>query len=381
MSEQLYLHLGAMKTGTSFLQGVLRASAEPLAAAGVLVAPNRSAAVHDAVDFKKSAGRARGRTDGAWEALVRKARRFDGRATVLSHEYFSLQPPPRVDSILASLEGFDVHAVLTVRDATGVLPAQWQTAARNTGRHTWPEYVAAASDPSTRPGSHTFLRAQRTARTIRVWRPRLAPGRLHVVTVPPPGAPRTLLWDRFAEVLGVDPALAVQTKVRSNPSAGYATAHLLCLVHAEAGRRRLPERQVQRLAVFVADRAAARRAEEPVPPLDGPTLRFAAQWNRRAVRAVRRSGVELIGDLDDLPVQPDLSAARPLRPPEDGTVVAAARAAAETLAELAPRRTAQADWGSVEAAVRTLVDLMGSAVDSGGVERLNSRGTALRDDR
>jgi hypothetical protein len=381
VSEQLYLHLGAMKTGTSFLQGVLRASADPLAAAGVLVAPNRSAAVHDAVDFRRASGRAEGRTDGAWEALVRRARSFDGRATVLSHEYFSLQGPARVERILASLEGLDVHAVLTVRDATGVLPAQWQTAARNNGRHTWPQYVAAAGDPATRPGSHTFLRAQRIARIIRVWKPRLAPGRLHVVTVPPPGAPRTLLWDRFAEVLGVDPALAARTEVRSNPSAGYATAHLLCLVHAEAGRRKLTERQVQRMAVYVADRAAARRAEEPVPPLDGPTLRFAAQWNRRVVRAVRRSGVELTGDLDDLPVQPDLSAARPLRPPEDDAVVAAARAAAEALAEFAPRRPAQGEWGSVDAAVHALVDLMGAAMESGGVERLNSRGTALREDR
>jgi len=206
--KELYLHIGAMKTGTSYLQGVLAANADALRAAGILVAPNRSAPVHDIVNFQARGNAHLRSVRGSWKELVRLARSFDGRGTVLSHEFLSLQGPVTVDRILRGLGGLDVHVVLTVRDANAVLPAQWQTAARNRGTLTWPEYAAAARDPSTKPRSHTFLHSQRIGKMIRIWRNRVSIENLHVVTVPRPGAPRDELWSRFANVLGVDPATA-----------------------------------------------------------------------------------------------------------------------------------------------------------------------------
>jgi len=380
VSEQFFLHIGAFKTGTSYLQGVLSANARDLRAAGVLVAPDRSGAVHDVVRFQGRGKDHLRSVRGSWAELVERARDFEGRATVLSHEYLSLQGPKRADKIVASLEGLETHVVLTVRDAAAVLPAQWQTAARNRGSHTWPEYVAAARDERTRRRSHTFLHAQRIGTLLRLWRTRVGLENLHVVTVPPPTAPRHVLWDRFAGVLGVDPAAAKVLDVPSNPSAGYATAHLLCLVHAEVARRDLPRKPVQRMAVFVAHRAASRRAEEPTPPLDEETLEFAAAWNREVKRVVLRSRVEVTGDLGDLVPKADLSAARPLLPPADKDVLTAAHGVADTLDLLGPERPAARRWSTVEDAVTGIADLMAAVVDCGGVQRLNPRGTALLDD-
>ena len=379
--KQLYLHIGAMKTGTSYLQGVLSSNAATLREAGVLVSPNRSAPVHDIVNF-----RARGKAHlrsvrGAWAEFVETASTFEGRATVLSHEFLSLQGPVTVDRILAGLEDLDVHAVLTVRDSTSVLPAQWQTAARNRGALTWPEYAVAAGDPRTKPRSHTFLHSQRLHKMIRIWRNRIGIDHVHVVTVPPPSAPRPLLWERFASVLGVDPGAAPVLEVPSNPSAGYATAHLLCLLHQEAARRDLPRSQAQRLAVFVAHRAAERRAEEPVPPLDETTRELAAAWNREMIRVIERSKVEVTGDLRDLPRKPDLSAAEPLTPPADRLVVDAAHGAWSTLALLGPSGARSPSWRTVEECVRGLVTQMADVIETDGTSRLNARGTALLGER
>ena len=190
---------------------------------------------------------------------------------------------------------------------------------------------------------------------IRIWRNRIGIEHLHVVTVPPPGAPRQELWDRFAGVLGVDPGAAPVVDVPSNPSAGYATAHLLCLVHREASRAGLSGSQSQRLAVYIASEAASRRAEEPTPPLDEPTLEFAAAWNRDMIRVIDRSKVDVTGSLQDLPRKPQLSAARSMTPPEDEAVVEAARGAAQSLALLAPDEPARGPWSSVDAAVAGVV--------------------------
>ncbi len=379
--KRLYLHIGAMKTGTSYLQGMLTANASELRNAGVLVAPNRSAPVHDVIDFGARGEAHLASVRGAWAQLVETAQTFEGHATVLSHEYFSLQGPEYVDKVVSSLGAVEVHAVLTVRDATAVLPAQWQTSARNRGTLTWPEYAEAARDPGTKPRSHTFLHSQRIGKMIRIWRNRIGIENLHVVTVPLPGARRQELWDRFAGVLGVDPGTGPVADVPSNPSAGYATAHLLCLVHRKAADAGLSPSQSQRLAVFVAHQAASRRADEPTPPLDEPTREFAAAWNREMIRVIDRSKVEVTGTLRDLPRKPDLDAAQALVPPADPDVVEAAHGVAVSLLRLAPSARRTDAWGSVDAAVSGIVDLMASVIDSGGADLLNARGTGLRDER
>jgi hypothetical protein len=376
----MFLHIGAMKTGTSFLQGMLTYNADPLRDAGLFVVPGRGPAVADLVAGRAEQLAQRESQGGPWAELVEAARSFDGRASVLSHEFLSLQGPLRADKIVEDFAGLDLHVVITVRDATGVLPAQWQTAARNRGSQTWPEYVASARDPATKSRSHTFLLSQRIGTLVRMWRNRLGPEHVHVVTVPAPGAPREALWERFASVLEVDPATATETQVESNPSTGYATAHLVCLVHAEAAHRGLPDFETQRLAGFVAAQAAMRRDEETRPPLDRATLQFTADWNREVIRVLRRSRVALVGDEADLPVKPDLSQERPLLPPDDESLVAAARGALDALTALAEHGQRSESLTSVESAVGAVVEAMDEVIAADGPARLNRRGTAPIED-
>ena len=376
----MYLHIGAMKTGTSFLQGMLTYNAEPLKEAGLYVVPGRGPAVADLVAGRAEDLAKREPGSGAWGELVEAAHAFDGRASVLSHEFLSLQGPLRADKIMKDFADLDLHVVITVRDATGVLPAQWQTAARNRGSQTWPEYVATARDPDTKPRSHTFLLSQRIGTLVRMWRNRLGPEHVHVVTVPGAGAPREALWERFASVLEVDPTTATETQVESNPSTGYATAHLLCLVHAEADRRGLPDYETQRLAGFVAAQAAVRGDDDTRPPLDRATLKFTAGWNREVIRVLRRSRVDVVGDEDDLPVRPDLAQERPLLPPDDERLVRAAQGALGSLTALAEHGQASGSWSSVKEAVGAVTDAVAAVIAADGPARLNRRGTAPLED-
>ena len=380
MTDRVVLHVGAMKTGTSWLQAVLAENRTALRRAGVLVAPHRSAAVRDLMAGPTDEKTA---TPDAWDRTVARIREHVGPVAVLSHEYLSFTGRAVRERVTASLADTELHVLVTVRDAAGTLPAQWQTFARNRGTMTWPEYAVAARDPATGPRDHTFVRSQRIALILRQWG-QVAPGRLHVVTVPRPGAPTDLLWDRVAEVLGVDPAVAERRGGGANVSVGYASAHLLCLLHQHVGGDVSPA-QVRRLTMHLATTVlSGRRSEEPRPMLDAETLRFTSEWNHRARAAVVASGAHLVGELEDLPVLapddgPDPAAVRSLSLPDDRDVLAAATDADDALRRLLGARPARPAYPSVSAAVDGLTGLMHDCVVTGAVERLNPRGTALRD--
>lgn len=373
MTDRVVLHVGAMKTGTSWLQALLADNRKALRRAGVGVAPHRSAAVRDLMEHAS----ARVPVDDAWSDTVAAIRADDVPTVVLSHEYLSFTGRRVRQRVAESLAGSEVHVLLTVRDAAATLPAQWQTFARNRGTMTWPEYAAAARDPATRPREHTFVRSQRIGLFLTQWA-EVAPGRLHVVTVPRGGASPDLLWERVAQVLGVDPAVAPRRGGAANVSVGYASAHLLCLLHQGAAGQ-VPAGQARRLAMhLVTTVLGARRHREPRPMVDEPTREFAAGWNRAVRDAVVASGAELVGDLADLPGRPEeLSAPRPMRLPDDADVLAAADDAAEGLLALLGQPAVPPSYASVGDAVTGLVALMRTCVVSGAVERLNARGTAL----
>jgi hypothetical protein len=132
--------------------------------------------------------------------------------------------------------------------------------------------------------------------------------------------------------------------------------------------------------VFAAQQAADYRDREPVPPLDEETREFAAAWNRHAAQAIRRSRIEVTGDLGDLVPRPDPSAARPLLPPPDDEVLLAAQGVATTLDLLPPGPVPERQWSDLDAAVAGIVERMAAIIAAGGVDRLSPRGTEMIDD-
>jgi hypothetical protein len=234
----------------------------------------------------------------------------EGHASILSMEFLSYADTERATRIVESLDGAEVHIVLTVRDAAATIPAQWQTSCRNGATVTFRKFVQGVGvlldDDGGRlgRGARIFQRTQGVVRMLDVWVPLVGRKHVHVVTVPPRGSDPDLLWHRFADVVGVDPSVCSDRTIDSNPSLGLASTELLRRINGELGKvdyfdyARTVKRQLAR--GILGSRAPL---ESPVR-LNRKGLRFAARWNRKVREAVERHGVMLVGTLDDLPVAP-----------------------------------------------------------------------------
>ena len=347
-----------MKTGTTFLQTLMFDNREQLAAAGILFPGKTWArqvrAVQDVLYPKHKDPRIRAGASGVWDALAEEMRSHRGTAAVLSMEFLSFADAQQVDRVVTSLEPADVHVILTVRDATATIPAQWQTTVRSGQTISWPDFtrgIRKATGVQGRLGRFTdpalvkFRRTQDIARMLETWGRTVPPERLHVVTVPPPGASRRLLWERFAHVIGLDPEVCASGPA-ANESLGYPSAEVLRRVNAALGPLPASDYNATLRQHLARGILAPRSTQERRARLDRETLEFGLEWNRRTRAAVRDAGAQVVGDLEELPTtatqrhESEIEDAQP--PPTDDELLAAAATAVEGMRDLVARRARRA---------------------------------------
>jgi hypothetical protein len=331
-----------MKTGTTFLQELLMANQEHLADAGYLFPGTRwaeqSAAARDILGFSKDDEWLARRSEGKWAELTEQMLAHRG-TSIFSMEFLSYSDTEQATRILESLEGAEVHVIITVRDAASTIPAQWQTSCRNAGKVPLGKFIRGVrqalkdEEPKGR-GARMFQRTQGIPRMLEVWQP-LVGDRLHVITVPPRGSDPLLLWHRFAGVVGVDPAVCSEVPPPSNQSLGHASAELLRQLNMRLGdlTRSDYDRVVKGpLSRFTLGTRA--HLETPVK-LHRSGRALAARWNRRVRKAIVDSGVDLIGDLDDLSTRrPDPEIPQALHRPSAEDLLEAAATARDGLIEV-----------------------------------------------
>jgi len=376
------LHIGAMKTGTTFLQQLLADHRTDLAEHGFRVPRDQALALRGVLNGTPGA-EATTRRDRVADRFLREVREYDGRGSVVSWEFLSFLEPSRVRRLLAALAGVEVEVVLTVRDAARTMPAQWQTTCRNGTTLPWPRFargIGAWLDEGrdTRP-ARLFRRTQGVSQMLDVWTGAVGRDRVRVVTVPRTGADPLLLWRRFAEAAGIDPQLPVDPDVRRNPSLGHPSCELLRRVNVVlAGAAPAGSEQVIR--AVVAPDLETRAAIEPPVRLDRRGREVAAAWNGLVRDAVTSAGVAVVGDLDDLPVVPPSDAEDAHRPgPAD--LLAAAETARAGLVGLGATPTptpASAAPVHVDDAVRELADMIRelAGADLTAARRARGRGRA-----
>jgi hypothetical protein len=134
--------------------------------------------------------------------------------------------------------------------------------------------------------------------------------RLHLITVPPPGAPQDLLWQRWCSVTGIDDAGFDMAGARANESLGAAQAALLQRVvthlsdELEAGSVR--HRWLRQY--FGHEVLAAQRGERF--GLDDKHAAELRQLALEAVDEIAAAGYQVTGDLAEL-VPPEEQPERP----------------------------------------------------------------------
>ena len=361
----VYLHIGAMKTGTTYLQQLMYANREQLAAAG-LVVPGETwgrqvRGVQDVMHLGRTDRHIRRMSQGAWQELLDQALSAPDNVSVISVEFLSFAGRRKARQVMRTLESADVRVVLTVRDMASSLPSQWQTLVHNNGTSSWPEFLDAMPEPTARPMpfigrlrplADEFHRTQNIARMLKVWGPLVAPGALHVVTVPRSRTRPDELWQRFATVIGVDPTAVTQPPEGTNPSLGHASSELVRRLNLRLGRLSQSEYNWTVKEPVAIEVLALRAREEGKAQLPRGAYLKAMRWNVLTRWAIEESGAVVTGDLEDLPTvpDPDLKASLPELPDEPGTaaILDAAEEAAAAFARHARRRSRKLSRAGVD---------------------------------
>jgi hypothetical protein len=309
MADVVYLHVGAPKTGTTYLQDRLALNRSELATHEVRypigLKDDMFGAALDLID--KPWGGQLEDARGEWDALVRRTRRSKG-SVVISHEILAGATHEQVERAVTGLAPADVHVVFTARDIARQVPAEWQERLKHRRGLPYGRFLKGIQDPRGSSAiARSFWQVQGLPQILERWSRHLTPDRVHVVTVPPPGERHGELWRRFCRAIAVDPAWAPRDSVRRNPSIGVAESAMLRKLNRRLRRAGVASSDYRRLVreVIVHQTLAA----EPVQQrLTLPPDRF--DWADEIAESWREwitgSGVDLIGDLDDLcPVRPE----------------------------------------------------------------------------
>ncbi|MFF5260142.1 hypothetical protein ACFY4C_14425 [Actinomadura viridis] len=360
MTPVVYVHVGAPKSGTTYLQNVMWHNREVLAGQGLLYPGDEpSAHVWAAFDLRGAFfdGHSDPVTRGAWARMVEEIRAWDGPVALISQELLSAATPAHVRRALADLDFAEVHLVYTARDLARQIPAHWQEDVKNRLTMTFGEFVDGLRDPGAARSRwiREFWRMQDAAAVLARWGEGPAgpipPERVHVVTLPPPGAPSELLLERFCAVLGVDPSGLDTSQVFANPSLGVAETELIRRINlATRGSVEWPVHDVFVKHDLAQSVLTARKGATRIR-LPEAYLPWVLERSRRLAGALREAGYRVEGDLDDLlpaPANPP-AASDPGRAPEEEVLDAAVDALAQLLRQCAfHRREDPGEAGSAD---------------------------------
>ncbi|WP_309647734.1 hypothetical protein [Nocardioides sp.] len=330
MASRVVLHVGLMKSGTSYVQQRLEANRDLLRERGVLLPGERwrdqVLAVSDVLGREQLAGKSAGR----WARLVAEAEAHDG-VVVVSMEFLGPATPESIAQVVASFARVPVDVVVTLRDLGRTVPAMWQESLQNGGTRAWGDYVGLL-DGKRKP-AQAFWRQQGMGRIVDNWVAAVGAAHVALVTLPPPGADPGLLWSRFCEAAGLD-ALDAAPVAPANTSLDAASAMVLRELNLLLEQDGIASGDYHRLVKFeLGKRALAGRTGESIG-FDPP------RWLRERAATIRgrleASGARVVGDLDDLSPR-----ATPGTDPDAVPATDLAAAAVEALRAVVRERAAQ----------------------------------------
>jgi SAM-dependent methyltransferase len=312
--KRVVLHVGAPKTGSTFLQSVLWQNRGVLGNVGVgyPLEDDREhfAATMDLRELTWGGGRDPA-WDGAWDRVAARIREWTGHTAVFSNELLGGATSDQIARAVQSVRPAEVDVVFTARDLVRQLTSDWQEQVRHTHAVTFDDFVddlVAHGIDATPPFGPMFWGLHDPVRVLRPWADVVGADHVFVVTVPQRGAPRGVLWQRFADQLGVDPKVCDLEATASNPSLGAVEAELLRTVNERADR--IPHRTYRddirgRLIVDVLQR---RPGQAPIA-FPERHLDWVRKRSQELMDGVRDAGYEVVGDLDELEPAPPVSSA------------------------------------------------------------------------
>jgi hypothetical protein len=305
LTKRVFLHIGEPKCGTTFLQHVMWTGRSELARQGVHL-PGLSdhdvfRATQDLRGAQQPADDPAGSWAGEWDVLVKQALGAGG-AAMISHEMLAGASREQVDRAMHGLRSAEVHVIVTVRDIASLLPAEWQETVKHQNRQRWNRWLRMIVQRTGQRRIDWFWMVHDTVDLLQRWGGGLPPERVHVITVPPRGAPPDLLWHRFASVIGVDPAAIDTSVARPNSSLGLAEVEMLRNLNTRLrGDNALPLWfYTGHVKETLAHQVLAARPKTDRLVLPAIYDEWAMETAEKQIAGLRAAGYDIVGDLDEL---------------------------------------------------------------------------------
>lgn len=324
MTDRLFLHIGLMKSGTTYVQNVCDAQATALQRGGLHWLLGSAGQQWKAIAQFRGGERALPGTE-RWDRLCEEVREHDGD-TLLSHELLASLSGRQIRQFVKALPADEPHAIITVRDLSQVIPSRWQETTQNGSTIRWAEYVETVCDDHAKTRPHErFWRHADIGHILRKWRAVVPPHRIHLVTVPNAGKHPDELWRRFASVVGSDPDLGARTDVFGNASLGAVSAELMRRVNLRVEDMPWNEYRFGFKNGLAKRGLAQRRRSEPRLALPSAHWDWVERRAQRLIDEIKDVEPVVVGDLDELrPVAPKAPCAAPDREPGDTELLEAA---------------------------------------------------------
>ncbi len=335
--DRVFVHIGLHKTGTTYLQNLMRANRSGMTAQGIEYpggknGPQQSLAVWDLQGGRPGDADDK-RVAGSWPALVESISTCGRPAALISVEWLSLSSMKQIRRLAKSFPDSELHVIVTVRDLGRVAVSAWQEEIKNDQTWTWDEFVSGIKDPdrlATNP-ARGFWNRQDVVKVCERWEVAVPVSRIHVVTVPHPPTPTSVLLDRFASVVGFDPGLFTEEPAWANETVGVAATEVI---------RRLNERLAGRLnrrqhGMLVKGTLAPMLAQRTDPirfTLPSAEHEWVGQRAEEMINALAARGYPVVGDLNELRPQ-----VREGRRPDETTDEELLEASLDALALLSER--------------------------------------------
>jgi len=337
--RRVYLHVGAPKTGTTYLQLMLDAHRDQLLEDGCFYPRTRGSAHHvEARDLRNARprqGYVHPAGPGSWDRLARIVGEWDGPGHVLlSSELLVFANPAHAKRAIRSLQPAEVHLVVTVRDLVRQVPAVWQERIKNGSTIDYEGFLRRLAEDEDRG----VWNAQDPVRIAERWAQDIPADHVHLVTVPPPGSDPRLLWARFAQVIGVDADAYTSVPKGANTSLGVAETEVVRRINAQVEKAPW-QFYSKHIKVGIAQGVLAGRSDGARLVLPEEMLPLVERRTKRIIDTVAERGYHVVGDLDDLLPPADGRGVGRVPEPDLARLAEASALAADYLA-----RTAAQSW-------------------------------------
>lgn len=294
--SDIYLHVGPVKTGSSYLQSIMWVSRDALREQGILLPvthPNEFFLAANDVQDGQFVLVETPEAEGAWARVAARSLSWPGRV-LITCELLGFSGQDHVKRIANSLAPATLHLIVMARCRADVLPSIYQEKIKMVDPdQSWEDFLRAYR------ASHRAWRHSPGAILGR-WLPHVDRQRVHVITVPQRSADSLLLLHRFAEVLGIDDSRVVTVGALANTSLDAIDVELLRTVTARTAGQL--DRRAQRGLINDGLLPVLQRLDRPRRPFRLPASfqRLMTEAAARDIEAISATGCHVHGDLDEL---------------------------------------------------------------------------------